>query len=175
MQPASAVIITAMIFADVKLYLNRIFILRFQIDFQTDKITAKGGLLMIFDDERLIHIIKDAPNGSELKIFYFIAHNQPKEGIRGYRTTKIQLAIDLNLKMPTIFKSIKWLKDNLLIQEVKLVEDSDFMANPRFVMNNSDYNERFAEWNRRCNLDSAREVRLRKERRLRQFRKAKKQ
>ena len=63
----------------------------------------------------------------------------------------------------------------MLIQELKMAEDFDFMSNPRFVMNNSDYNERFAEWNRRCNLDSAREVRLRKERRIRQLRIEKKQ
>lgn len=130
---------------------------------------------MIFNDERLIPIIKDAPNGSELKIFYFIAHNQPSEGIRGYRTTKIQLAVDLNLKMPTIFKAIKWLKDNLLIQEIKQVEDSDFMANPYLVMNNSDRDERINEWKRRCRLDIQNEVRLAKQRRLRQFRNANKQ
>ena len=129
---------------------------------------------MTFNHERLISIIKDAPNGSELKIFLYIALNQPKDGIRGFRTTKIQLSFDLKLKLPTIFKALKWLEDNLLVQELKLAEDFDFMVNPRFVMNNSDYNERFAEWNRRCNLDSAREVRLRKERRLRKLRNDKK-
>ena len=130
---------------------------------------------MTFNHERLISIIKDAPNGSELKIFLYIALNQPKDGIRGFRTTKIQLSFDLKLKLPTIFKALKWLEDNLLVQELKLAEDFDFMVNPRFVMNNSDYNERFAEWNRRCNLDSAREVRLRKERRIRKLRSEKKQ
>ena len=129
---------------------------------------------MTFNHERLISIIKDAPNGSELKIFLYIALNQPKDGIRGFRTTKIQLSFDLKLKLPTIFKALKWLEDNLLVQELKLAEDFDFMVNPRFVMNNSDYQERFAEWNRRCNLDSAREVRLRKERRLRKLRNDKK-
>ena len=130
---------------------------------------------MTFNHERLISIIKDAPNGSELKIFLYIALNQPPDGIRGFRTTKIQLSFDLKLKLPTIFKALKWLEDNLLVQELKLAEDFDFMVNPRFVMNNSDYQERFAEWNRRCNLDSAREVRLRKERRIRKLRNEKKQ
>lgn len=130
---------------------------------------------MISVDKNVFKLLSDAPTALTVKIFFYIALNQPQDGIRGYRTTKIQLAVDLNLKIRSIFAALKWLEGNLLIQEVKLVEDSDFMANPRFVMNNSDYNERFAEWNRRCNLDSAREVRLRKERRLRQFRKAKKQ
>ena len=48
------------------------------------------------------------------------------------------------------------------------------MVNPYIVMNNGDRDERINEWNRRCNLDSAREVRLRKEKRRRELRKAKK-
>ena len=130
---------------------------------------------MTFNHERLISIIKDAPNGSELKIFLYIALNQPPDGIRGFRTTKLQLQTDLQENRSYIFRSLHWLEDNLLVQELKLAEDFDFMVNPRFVMNNSDYQERFAEWNRRCNLDSAREVRLRKERRIRKLRSEKKQ
>ena len=130
---------------------------------------------MVSIDKNVFKILNDAPYSSIFKIFFYIALNQPDEGIHGYRTTKIQLAIDLNLKMPTIFQYLKWLEDNLLVQELKMAEDFDFMANPVFVMNNSDKNERFAEWNRRCNLDSARELRLRKDRKIRQRRLEKKQ
>ena len=49
------------------------------------------------------------------------------------------------------------------------------MVNPFIVMNNGDREERIAEWNRRCNLDSARELRLRKERRSREAKKANQQ
>ena len=130
---------------------------------------------MISIDKKLWNLLSDAPTANILKIFLFIALNQPDEGIHGFRTTKIQLAIDLNLKQTKIFTSLKWLEDNLLVQELKMAEDFDFMVNPVFVMNNSDKNERFAEWNRRCNLDSARELRLRKDRRIRQRRLEKKQ
>lgn len=126
---------------------------------------------MIFDAEKLINKLKDAPNGSEIKIFLYIALNQPSEGIRGFITTKKQLAIDLKLKQTAIFTSLRWLKSEMFIQELKLVSYSDFMVNPRFVMNNSDFKERMTEWNRRCNLDSAREVRLRKEKRRRELKK----
>ena len=126
---------------------------------------------MIFDAEKLINKLKDAPNGSEIKIFLYIALNQPSEGIRGFITTKKQLAIDLKLKQTAIFTSLRWLKSEMFIQELKLVGYSDFMVNPRFVMNNSDFKERMTEWNRRCNLDSAREVRLRKEKRRRELKK----
>jgi len=130
---------------------------------------------MIHIENRVWNLLKDAHSANIIKIFFYIALNQPDEGIRGYRTTKIQLAVDLNLKSAMIFRSLKFLKDNLLIQEMKLAEDSDFMANPVYVMNNCDQKERFAEWNRRCNLDSAREQRLRQQRRRREARKAKNQ
>ncbi|MBR2774292.1 MAG: hypothetical protein IKD73_04790 [Selenomonadaceae bacterium] len=126
---------------------------------------------MFFNEDVLLKRIKDAPNGSEVKIFLYIALNQHTEGIRGFQTTKQQLSYDLNLKMPTIFNSLRWLKSEMLIQELKLVDCSDFMVNHLFVMNNSDQDERIKEWNRRCNLDSAREVRLRKERRRRELKK----
>lgn len=130
---------------------------------------------MISVDKSVWNLLNDAPHSSIFKIFLYIAINQPDEGISGFRTTKIQLEIDLNLKQAMIFRSLKWLKENLLIQELKLADDCDFMANPRFVMNNCDQNERFEEWNRRCNLDSARELRLRRQRKILQLRKEKKQ
>ena len=130
---------------------------------------------MISIDKNVWKILSDAPTSNIIKIFLYISLNQPDEGIFGYRTTKIQLEIDLNSSNTSIFRNLKWLEDNLLIQELKMAEDFDFMANPCFVMNNSDFQERFAEWNRRCNLDSAREVRLRRERRIRQLRSEKKQ
>ena len=129
---------------------------------------------MISIDKSVLKLLNDAPNPSVYKIFLFIALNQPDDGIYGFRFTKDDLIAHLNSSKTAIFRDLKWLKDNLLVQELKLAEDFDFMANPRFVMNNSDYQERFAEWNRRCNLDSAREVRLRKERRLRKLRNDKK-
>ena len=129
---------------------------------------------MISIDKSVLKLLNDAPSNSICKIFLFIALNQPDDGIRGFRYTKDDLISDLHSSKTSVFRDLKWLKDNLLIQELKLAEDFDFMANPRFVMNNSDYQERFAEWNRRCNLDSAREVRLRHERRIRKLRSEKK-
>lgn len=130
---------------------------------------------MIFDDEKLIHMLKDAPNGSEVKIFYFISHNQPIDGIKGFQTTKSQLAYDLGLKMPTIFRSLHWLEENILINEIKQVETVDFMANPYFVMNNSPREERIAEWNRRCDIARDKKIAARKRKRLRELKNAAKQ
>ena len=129
---------------------------------------------MIFNENILINKIKSAPNGSEVKIFLYIALNQPNDDIKGFQTTKQQLAFDLNIKIRTVFNSLRWLKDNLLIHELKLAESVDFMVNPYIIMNNCDRDARIAEWARRQRLDSERELRLRKERRLRELRKQKK-
>lgn len=130
---------------------------------------------MIHIDKSVLIPLANAPNDYTIKIFFFIATNQPEEGIFGYQTTKEQLAIDLKENRTSIFRAIKWLKDKILIQELKLVEASDFMCNPRWIMNNSDYAARKAEWDRRGRLDIERDLRLKKERRIRKLRKEKNQ
>ena len=130
---------------------------------------------MISIDKNVWNLLNDAPTASTVKIFFFIATNQPDEGITGFRSTKIQLQLDLKLSKTSIFSDLKWLKDNLLIQEIKQVEDFDFMANPYFVMNNSDPQARKDEWKRRCRLDIQRELRLREKHRRQQLKNANKQ
>lgn len=130
---------------------------------------------MIHIDKSVLNLLNNAPHSSIFKIFFYIALNQPDEGITGFRITKIQLAIDLNLKQAMIFRSLKWLKDKMLIQELKMAADFDFMANPYYVMNNSDQKERIAEWSRRQKLDMERENRLFKEKQRKELRKAKNQ
>ncbi|MBQ6131873.1 MAG: hypothetical protein IJL12_05990 [Selenomonadaceae bacterium] len=128
---------------------------------------------MISVDKNVFNWLNDVPNNSTVKVFFFIALNQPEEGLHGLRTTKEQLAGTLNLSKTYIFRDLKWLKENLLIQELKFVEDFDYMANPRFVMNNSDFQERMNEWNRRCRLDIQHEIELKRKRRLKALRKQK--
>ena len=130
---------------------------------------------MFFDLKRTLRLFNDAPNPHIIKIFFYLVINQPNEGIRGFKINKQQLQFDLKLSRTNFFTSMHWLKDNLFIQELKMLEESDFMVNPFIVMNNSDNDERIKEWTRRCNLDSAREMRLRKERRKRELKKASKQ
>lgn len=121
---------------------------------------------MISVDKSVFNILNEAPCNSTIKVFFFIALNQPSEGLHGLRITKEQLAVALNAGKSSIFRDLKWLKDNLLIQEIKFVEDFDYMANPRWVMNNSDFNERKSEWDRRCRIDIQHELDLKHKRRL---------
>ncbi len=67
------------------------------------------------------------------------------------------------------------MKDNVVVHEIKLAQESDFMVNPYIVMNNSDKDARIAEWNRRMQLDREKTLKNRKLKRLRERRKQNKQ
>ena len=121
---------------------------------------------MIFDDRRTLRTINDAPEPEILKIFFYLAFHQPQDGIRGYVIDKTQLNYDLNLSRTKFFNALRWLKDNLVVNELKLDLDSDFMVNPYIVMNNGDRDARIAEWNRRMNLEDDK-IRKNRERRRR--------
>ena len=108
---------------------------------------------MIFDDRRTLRTINEAPNDHIIKIFFYLAFHQPEEGIRGYTIDRKQLQYDLKLKRTNFLVSLRWLKENLVVNELKMVPNSDFMVNPYIVMNNSNRDERIAEWNRRCDLE----------------------
>ena len=122
---------------------------------------------MIFDDIRTIEKINEAPNPNILKIFFYLAFHQPQDGICGYRIEKSQLQYDLKLNRTKFFNSLHWLKENLVVNELKLVLESDFMVNPYIVMNNCDRKARIAEWSRRVKLDDQK-IRKNRERRRRE-------
>ena len=126
---------------------------------------------MIFDDERTLRTINDAPDDHIIKIFFYLAFHQPQEGIRGFQVDKKQLQFDLKLGRTNFLVALRWLKENVLVNEIKQVETSDFMVNPYIVMNNSDRDARIAEWNRRCDLDKEKNIRNRKRRRREQSKK----
>lgn len=120
---------------------------------------------MIFDDRRTLRTIEDAPDDHIIKIFFYLAFHQPQDGIRGYQIDKTQLQYDLKLGRTNFLVALRWLKENLVVNELKLVGYSDFMINPCIVMNNCDQKERFDEWNRRCNLDNQKILRNRERKR----------
>ena len=117
---------------------------------------------MIFDIERTLRIINEAPNPHIIKIFFYLVLNQPNDGIYGYVIDKIQLQHDLNLGRTNFLSSLRWLKDNIFVHELKFVDKSDFMVNPFIVMNNGDRDARINEWRRRQHLDIEKEIKNRK-------------
>ena len=122
---------------------------------------------MFFDDRRTLRTINDAPNPNCIKFFFYLAFHQPNDGIRGYLIEKSALAYELKLGKSTFFNALHWLKENTVVNELKLVGYSDFMVNPYIMMNNSNRDERIAEWNRRVHLEDAK-IRKNRERRRRE-------
>ena len=122
---------------------------------------------MIFDDRRTLRTINDAPDDHIIKIFFYLAFHQPNDGTRGYVIDKTQLQLDLKLGRTNFLVALRWLKENTVVNELKLLEASDFMVNPYIVMNNSNRDERIAEWNRRVYLEDAK-IRKNRERKRRE-------
>ena len=129
---------------------------------------------MIFDDRRTLRTINDAPDDHIIKIFFYLAFHQPQEGIRGYIIDKTQLQFDLKLGRTNFLSALRWLKENLVVNELKQVYESEFMVNPYIVMNNGDRDARIAEWSRRMQLDSEK-IRKNRERKRREALKKKNQ
>ena len=122
---------------------------------------------MTFDDIRSLRTINNAPNPNILKIFFYLAFHQPQDGISGYKIDKSQLQFDLKLGKTVFFDSLQWLRENLVVNELKLISESDFMVNPYIVMNNGDRDARIKEWARRVRLDDAK-IKKNRERKRRQ-------
>ena len=122
---------------------------------------------MIFDDRRTLRTINEAPDDHIIKIFFYLAFHQPEDGTRGYVIDKTQLQLDLKLGRTNFLVALRWLKENTVVNELKLLEASDFMVNPYIVMNNSNRDERIAEWNRRVYLEDAK-IRKNRERKRRE-------
>ena len=126
---------------------------------------------MTFDDIRSLRTINNAPEPEILKIFFYLAFHQPQDGISGYKIDKSQLQFDLKLSRTKFFNSLRWLRENLVVNELKLISESDFMVNPYIVMNNGDRDARIKEWARRVRLDDARIKKNRERRRREQLKK----
>ena len=122
---------------------------------------------MFFDEFRTIRTINEAPNDFTIKIFLYLAVNQPADGIYGYRINKTQLQYDLKLSKTKLFNALHWLKENCVVSEIKFALDSDFMVNPYIAMNNGDLDARIKEWGRRIRLYDA-NVKKNRERRRRE-------
>ena len=126
---------------------------------------------MFFDEIRTLRTVNEAPNDFAIKIFLYLAIKQPNDGIRGYQIDKKQLQYDLKLTRTVFFDSLRWLKENLVVNELKMVGYSDFMVNPYIVMNNGDRDARIAEWSRRIKLQDDKDKKNRERKRKSELRK----
>ena len=112
---------------------------------------------MVTYSERCIEFVKKHSTGSILQIFFYLALNQDLNNenvIGGFKCTKKHLEDELKLRKSTVWSALKYLEDELLVNESIINGQTEFMVNPYYVMVGEDRDKRISEWKRRVKLDN---------------------
>ena len=112
---------------------------------------------MVNYSERCVEFVKKHSTGSILQIFFYLALNQDSNSenvIGGFKCTKKHLQDELKLRKSTVWSALKYLEDELLVNEAIINGQTEFMVNPYYVMVGDDKQRRIDEWKRRVTLDN---------------------
>ena len=112
---------------------------------------------MVTYSERCIEFVKKHSTGSILQIFFYLAFNQPPDVENlsvGFKCSRKFLEDELKLRKSTVWSALKYLEDELLVNETIINGQTEFMVNPYYVMVGEDRDKRIAEWARRVKLDN---------------------
>lgn len=116
-----------------------------------------AGDFMYTFDERCNEFIKNMPTGSHIRIFFFLAINQPPDVencVVGFKCSRKFIQDELKLRRPTVWAALKYLEDELLVNESIINGQTEFLVNPYYVMVGDDKQRRIDEWKRRVTLDN---------------------
>lgn len=116
--------------------------------------TAKkqnGGGFVISYTEKMTDFIAKTETPSVVRIFLYLAHNQQYgvNGVYGYRCTRKYLETALNITRKSVYSALTKLKEDFLVNEIKVDGLSEFMVNPNYVTMGRDKQARVREWNLR--------------------------
>ena len=117
----------------------------------------REAIFTVTYSERCIEFVKKHSTGSILQIFFYLALNQDSNSenvIGGFKCTKKHLEDELKLRKSTVWSALKYLEDELLVNETIINGQTEFMVNPYYVMVGEDRDKRIAEWVRRVKLDN---------------------
>ena len=112
---------------------------------------------MVICSERCSEFIKNHNVCSVVRVFCYLAFNQPPDDeniVRGFKCTKKHLQDELKLRKSTVWSALKYLEDELLVNETIINGQTEFMVNPYYVIVGEDRDKRIAEWARRVKLDN---------------------
>lgn len=112
-----------------------------------------GSGFMISYSDKICNLAIEAPHGSILRVFLYIAHNQQygdDDAHFGYSCSKKHLTETLGLNRKSIYNALNWLKEKFIVNEEKVDGNVEFMVNPDYVTIGAKKKKRVAEWNRRC-------------------------
>jgi len=106
-----------------------------------------------FNVEKCNLLLKDPPAPTTLRVFFWLALNQHEQ--TGFvRTTKKYLAQTLNLDAKSLYRALKWLKDNYIVHQRRCHGFFEFMVSPYYVEWGNDRQARLSEWNLRWRLSN---------------------
>lgn len=112
------------------------------------KFTRKNGSgFVISYTAKIVELNIKCTSPSVLRIFALIAHKQTYAG--GFRTNRQYFADVLNLDRKTVYRAIEWLKDNFIVNEMRIDGSLEFMVNPEYVTVGTDREARCKLWNSR--------------------------
>ena len=116
--------------------------------------TANGGGFVISYTAKMCEFLEKTRQGSFVRVFLYIAHHQNygKDGVFGFRTTRMYLRKVLNLDAKTIYSALEYLIENFLIVENRIDGSLEFMVNPAYVTIGADKKAREREWNIRWQM-----------------------
>lgn len=114
--------------------------------------TSKGspngrGWVMMYTDN-VQELLLKCNSAATLKVFMLLAVNQKFEE-RGYITTKAAVQEKLGITKKTCIEAFNWLKENMVINEIRVNGCTEFMVNPRYVTVGRDKKAREKEWVKR--------------------------
>lgn len=112
---------------------------------------------MVICSERCSEFIKNHNVCSVVRVFCYLAFNQPQDVENcsvGLKCSRKFLEVELKLRRSTVWSALKYLEDELLVNETIINGQTEFMVNPYYVMVGEDRDKRISEWARRVKLDN---------------------
>lgn len=101
--------------------------------------------------EKMVDFLSKTTQGSYVRVFLYLAQKQGYglDGVFGFRTTRKHIAQFLHLTPRGVFKALEWLKENFLVNELRIDGSLEFMVNPDYVSIGGDRKARDREWSSR--------------------------
>lgn len=106
---------------------------------------------MLSYTEKMCEFLEKTNQGSVVRVFLYIAHHQNygADGVFGYRCSHKFLQQALRLDRKTVYRALDQLKEDFLVNEIRVGGVSEFMVNPNYVTMGADKKMRMNEWNKR--------------------------
>lgn len=110
--------------------------------------SPNGRGWVIVYTENVQELLLKCNSAATLKVFMYLAVNQQFEE-RGFITTKTAVQEKLGITKKTCIEAFNWLKENMIINEMRVNGCTEFMVNPRYVTVGRDKKAREKEWVKR--------------------------